>query len=201
MKKLINNSAISEAFGYSRSYYRGDNLPELQQFIQPLIEAATEFEMIAFCHRVHPQIWKPRKTSTGFIVMEFVQFEGKAVALNVTEHDGVTMLDFDIDGVNHTKYYMRYLLGMQIISGLTKSDRDKLAHEITMLDILPEIRQKFDEGATMELWKSPGKLHLQVIRNGKNCECLLGGYIVRNNPDFAKLVVINNYKQFLNLLK
>ena len=201
MKKLINNSAISESFGYSRSYYRGDNLPELQQFIQPLIEAANEFEMIAFCHRVHSQIWKPRKTSTGFIVMEFVQFEGKAVALNVTEYNGAIMLDFDIDGKNQSKYYLKYLLGMQIISGLQKSDRDKLAHEITMLDILPEIRQKFNEGATMELWKSPYDLHLQVIRNGKNCECLLGGYIVRSNPDFAKLVTISNYKQFLNLLK
>ena len=144
MKKLINNSAISESFGYSRSYYRGDNLPELQQFIQPLIEAANEFEMIAFCHRVHPHIWKSRKTSTGFIVMEFVQFEGKAVALNVTEYNGTIMLDFDIDGKNQSKYYLKYLLGMQIVSGLNKSDREKLAHEVKQLDILPEIRQKFN---------------------------------------------------------
>lgn len=201
MKSVLNNSAISEALGFSRSYYRGDNLPELQPIIQPLIDAANEFDMLAFCHRAHPQIWKLRSTETGFIVMEFAAIEGKAVALNVTMYEGRMMLNFDIDGNDFSEAYKRYLVLTGLISEVPEKVRQMLANEVRLSDLLLEIRSKFAKGVIMELWRSPNGVHLQVVRDGKPAENIIGGYIVRNNPDFEKVSEIKSYNEFLNVIK
>lgn len=201
METVLKNRVISRKLGYSDSYYRGDNLPELQPLIQPLIDAAAEFDLLAFCHRVHSQIWKPRKTETGFIVMEFASFENKAVALNVTMYEGRIMLNFDIDGVDHSDVYRRYLILTGVVSEVPEKVRQMLANEVRLSDLLPEIRTKFAKGVIMELWRSPNGVHLHVIRNGNPAENIIGGYVVRNNPDFEKVSEIKSYNEFLNLIK
>lgn len=205
MKNIINNSAISESLGYSRSYYRGDNLPELQPLIQPLIDAAAEFDLLAFCHRLHPHIWQPNYVNGGLMVAQSVNFEDKVCKLSFMQVDGINsvrlIIKTDYTTEDYSKYYKRYLIARGIICEVSRTVRTLLANEVELSYLLPEIKERFKSSCKMELWRSPNGVHLQVIRNGNPAENIIGGYVVRNNPDFEKVTEVNSYYQFLNLIK
>ena len=201
METVLKNRVISRKLGYSDSYYRGDNLTELQMLIQPLIDAANEFDLLAFCHRVHSQMWKPEFVGGGLVVNESVYFENKICTLNFSQLDGNYKVYFLAGDVDMSNYYQKYLAARGIISEVPEKVRQMLANEVRLLDLLPEIRTKFAKGVIMELWRSPNGVYLQVIRNGNPAENIIGGYVVRNNPDFEKVSEIKSYNEFLNLIK